>query len=98
MVSDLRGWNKAYEKDYVHSKALTKLFMEVQADNPTMYSKMDVKSAFFAICTSENTNDTTTFYADCGRHLNSRGNSDTGRYKYNRLIMGANHQARHYRG
>lgn len=53
-----------------------------------MFSKMDVKAVFFAIATTPEPNDTTDFYVDSGRHLKSKGNSDIGRYKYNRLIMG----------
>lgn len=90
MVSDMRPINKVIFQDYVQAKPINHLFDEILSTGARVFATFYVKSAFFSISYTKGTNFPTTFYADCSNNLNSlTGESDTGRYVYDRLIMGA---------
>ena len=61
---------------------------EVQVCLPQYFSKVDLQSAFFSIPYSVENSEATAFYADCGTNLATFGKSLTGRWKYDRLVMG----------
>lgn len=90
LVSDLREVNKVLEKDFVQARPLNQIFSVNQATNPKHFSTLDVKSAFFSKNYKEGSSDPTSFYADCGTYVKPfTGESDTGKYRYKKLVMEA---------
>ena len=89
LLSDMRGINNVIEPNYIHCKTLHQIFEDIRGAKPKWFSTVDVKAAYFCIPYTPSSKSSNTFYADCGRFLNDKVESDTERYVYNQLIMGA---------
>ena len=88
-VTDMRKPNSQFQPRYPPAKAIAQLLSEVQAAGSKIFSCFDVQHAFFSIHYEETDMEPTTFYADCGTNVSSWGENLSGRWKYKRVVMGA---------
>lgn len=64
------------------------MLSEVQIYGSTVFSTIDLQSAFFSIPLDQESSEITAFFANCENNVSSWGENLTGIYKYNRLVMG----------
>ena len=92
-VVDFRKVNEQLIPDWLPAKPISHILAEVQASGAKYFSTIDIQSAFFSIKYDPNTVEPTAFYADCGNNVASNGECLTGRWKFLRMIMGAQHSS-----
>lgn len=80
--------NGIVEDDFLPSKPVPRLLGEIQATQRKFFSTMDIQSAFFSIRCTPGTSYPTALYADSGTCLDVKRISHTGKYVYQRLVMG----------
>ena len=88
LVTDFRRVNKELVHEWLPSKRTLDMLNEVQVCGPQYFSTVDLQSAFFSIPYAAENSEANAFYADCGTNLATFGESLTGRWKYDRLVMG----------
>ena len=86
---DIRKANLQLEDDFVPSKPVSHMLANIQNSGSTVFSSVDIQHAFFSILLTAGTEDTTAFYADCGSFLSSEGKCLTGKWVFDRAVMGA---------
>ena len=64
------------------------MLSQVQVYGAKFFSTVDLQSAFFLIPLDSINTEITSFFADCGNNTRSWGKNLTGRYRYERLVMG----------
>ena len=84
IVVDMRKANEQLEDDFVPSKPVTHMLA-----GPQVFSSVDVQHAFFSLELEPGTQDATAFYADSGSALRSEGGNLSGKYIFDRCVMGA---------
>ena len=92
-VVDFRKVNEHLIPDWLPAKPISHILAEVQASGAKYFSTIDIQSAFFSIMYDPETVEPTAFYADCGDNVASNGECLTGRWKFFRMIMGAQHSS-----
>ena len=92
-VVDFRKVNEQLVPDWLPTKSISHILAEVQASGALYFSTIDIQSAFFSIMYNPSTVEATAFYADCGNNVASNGECLTGRWKFLRMIMGAQHSS-----
>ena len=93
VVVDFRKVNEQLIADWLPAKSILHILAEVQSSGALLFSTIDIHSAFFSIMYDPNTVEPTAFYADCGNNVASNGECLTGRWKFSRMIMGAQHSS-----
>lgn len=89
IVTDMRGPNTQIESKFPPIKTIGDMIVEAQTANSDVFSVIDIQHAFFSIKYKKGDNEPTTFYADCGNAVSSWGENLSGKYRYERLVMGA---------
>ena len=92
-VVDFRKVNEQLVPDWLPAKPVGHILAEVQASGAQYFSTIDIQSAFFSIVYDPNTTEPTVFFAECGSNVASNGECLTGRWKFLRMIMGAQHSS-----
>ena len=85
----MRGPNTQIEPKFPPIKTIADMLVEAQSAGSDVFSTIDIQHAFFSIKYKVGDTEPTTFYADCGTAVSSWGENLSGKYRYDRLVMGA---------
>ena len=92
-VVDFRKVNEQLMAYWLPAKPISHILANVQASGAQFFSTIDIQSAFCSIQYAPNTVEPTAFYADCGNNVTSNGEYLTVRWKFLRMIKGAQHSS-----